>query len=131
MLTALFQLDDDKFTQMAGYTSVNSARVCFANLRKKLNAATTSTYFVANGSAAATPKVATPKKPRAKAAPKAKDDTATATKTPAKRKATPGKEDTPSKRSKKEDAIKKEENDEDADAASNPSKSDADEAGKE
>ncbi|KAL8669423.1 MAG: hypothetical protein Q9168_005980 [Polycauliona sp. 1 TL-2023] len=120
-------LDDDKFTQMAGYTSVNSARVCFANLRKKLNAATTSTYFVANGSAAATPKVATPRKPRAKAAPKAKDETTSTEKSPTKRKGTPLKEGTPKKRSKKEAAVKKEEGDEDVDAASDATKNDADE----
>lgn len=106
MLTAAFQLDDDKFAQMAGYGTTNSARVCFANLKRKLNAATVNAYYVAAGTGG-TPK-ATPKKPRAKAASKSKPDTPVDD-SPTKRKEYPTEETTPSKRSKSDGYVKKEE----------------------
>ncbi|CAO1596274.1 hypothetical protein XANCAGTX0491_000125 [Xanthoria calcicola] len=99
-------LDDDKFAQMAGYGTTNSARVCFANLKRKLNAATVNAYYVAAGTGG-TPK-ATPKKPRAKAGSKSKSDTPVDD-SPTKRKEYPTEETTPTKRSKSDGYVKKEE----------------------
>lgn len=119
MLTAVFQLDDDKFAQMAGYGTTNSARVCFANLKRKLNAATVNAYYVAAGTGG-TPK-ATPKKPRAKAASKSKLDSPVDD-SPTKRKEYPTEETTPAKRSKADGYVKKEEVTEES---PNPSDSEA------
>ena len=119
MLTAAFQLDDDKFAQMAGYGTTNSARVCFANLKRKLNAATVNAYYVAAGTGG-TPK-ATPKKPRAKAGSKSKMDSPVDD-SPTKRKEYPTEETTPAKRSKSDGYVKKEEV---AEESPNPSDNEA------
>ena len=119
MLTAVFQLDEDKFAQMAGYSNARSASVCFSNLKRKLNAATVSAYFVAAGTGG-TPR-ATPKKPRAKSGAKSQVDTPIA-ESPTKRKNHPSEETTPSKRAKSEGYVKKEE---DADEASAATENDA------
>ncbi|KAL8851002.1 MAG: hypothetical protein Q9221_004085 [Calogaya cf. arnoldii] len=112
-------LDEDKFAQMAGYSNARSASVCFSNLKRKLNAATVSTYFVAAGTGG-TPR-ATPKKPRAKSGAKSQVDTPIA-ESPTKRKNHPSEETTPSKRAKSEGYVKKEE---DADEASAATENDA------
>lgn len=116
MLTGVFQLDEAKFAQMAGYSTTNSAKVCFANLKRKLNEATVTAYYVAAGTGG-TPKVSTPKKPRAKAGPKSKVDTPVDDSPTTKRKEHPAEETTPSKRTKPDGYVKKEEDAEEASAA--------------
>ncbi|KAI4245389.1 MAG: hypothetical protein L6R42_010186, partial [Xanthoria sp. 1 TBL-2021] len=81
---------------------------------KKLSMATTDNYYVATATNGI-PK-SSPRKPRAKAPAKSKDDTP-APKSPNKRKDHPTKDATPSKRSKDDGAVKKEEDAEDASAA--------------
>ncbi|KAL8996927.1 MAG: hypothetical protein Q9169_003686 [Polycauliona sp. 2 TL-2023] len=122
-LKSKVDLDIDKFATMAGYSSIASAQVCFANLKRKLNAATTTTYYVAAGSPASsgpTPK-STPKKPRTKAGAKAAargKAVTPAEDSPTKRKGSPTEDATPTKRVKKEDIVKKEEDaDEESPAA--------------
>ncbi|KAL8652614.1 MAG: hypothetical protein Q9226_004195 [Calogaya cf. arnoldii] len=107
-------LDEDKFAQMAGYSNARSASVCFSNLKRKLNAATVSAYFVAAGTGG-TPK-ATPKKPRAKSGAKSQADNQIDD-SPTKRKNHPSEETTPSKRAKSEGYVKKEEDADEASAA--------------
>ncbi|KAI4280477.1 MAG: hypothetical protein L6R38_004423 [Xanthoria sp. 2 TBL-2021] len=107
-------LDEAKFAQMAGYSTTNSAKVCFANLKRKLNEATVAAYYVAAGTGGS-PKT-TPKKPRAKASPKSKVDTPIDG-SPTKRKEYPTEETTPAKRSKPDGYVKKEEDAEEASAA--------------
>ncbi|KAL8773668.1 MAG: hypothetical protein Q9209_001434 [Squamulea sp. 1 TL-2023] len=99
-------LDEAKFAQMAGYSNAKSANVCFANLKKKLNTATLEAHYVAAGTGAPTPK-----KPRAK--PSAKSQV-NETSTPSKRKSHPTEDTTPTKRSKDEKYVKKEEDAEEA-----------------
>ncbi|KAI4271409.1 MAG: hypothetical protein LQ337_006032 [Flavoplaca oasis] len=111
------ELDDAKFAQMAGYSSLNSAKVCFANLKRKLNEATESAYYVAAGTGGT--QKATPKKPRAKPSPKSKADSPVDG-SPSKRKQQSAEDTTPSKRVKVEASVKKEEGAEEAsDAAEN------------
>lgn len=99
---------------LSEYSTVNSARSHFSGLKKKLSMATTDNYYVATATNG-TPK-SSPRKPRAKAPAKSKDDTP-APKSPNKRKDHPTKDATPSKRSKDDGAVKKEEDAEEASAA--------------
>ncbi|KAL8677758.1 MAG: hypothetical protein Q9186_005843 [Xanthomendoza sp. 1 TL-2023] len=95
------QIDEGKFAKLGGYSNARSANVCFANLKKKLNAATEEEHYVAAGTGGAAAK-ATPKKgTRGKTNPK----------TPTKRKADDNFDSTPTKRSKDGNQVKEEDQD--------------------
>ncbi len=95
---------------LSEYSTVNSARSHFSGLKKKLSLATTDNYYVASATNG-TPN-STPRKPRGKGPAKSKaDDKST------KRKEPPTEDNTPSKRSKKVDAVKQEEETEETPAA--------------
>ncbi|KAL8917467.1 MAG: hypothetical protein Q9172_005847 [Xanthocarpia lactea] len=94
-------LDWDKFVALSEYSTVNSARSHFSGLKKKLSLATTDNYYVAS-TTNGTPN-STPRKPRGKGPTKSKADDK-----PTKRKDPPTEDNTPSKRSKKVDAVKQE-----------------------
>ena len=87
---------------LSEYSTVNSARSHFSGLKKKLSLATTDNYYVASATNG-TPN-STPRKPRGKGPAKSKADDK-----PTKRKDPPTEDNTPSKRSKKVDAVKQEE----------------------
>ncbi|KAL8806464.1 MAG: hypothetical protein Q9200_005035 [Gallowayella weberi] len=110
------KLDMDKFVALTNYANVHSASVHFSSLKKKLSNATKENYFVASPDAK-TAKATPQKGGSGKTNPKSKDP-----ETPTKHKASEDLHSTSAKRTKKVNHFKKEDQDEEVSATSEPVK---------